>query len=48
MRELEREAIARALEECGDNVTRAAKMLGLGRATVYRRLAELQKGRGGP
>ena len=42
LRDLEREAIAHALEACGGNVARAAKLLGLGRATLYRRLAELQ------
>jgi DNA-binding NtrC family response regulator len=42
LRELERVAIAQALEACGGNVTQAAKLLGLGRATLYRRLAELQ------
>ena len=42
LRELEREAIAHALDACKGNVTQAAKLLGLGRATLYRRLAELQ------
>jgi len=42
LRDLERDAIARALAACKGNVTRAARMLGLGRATLYRRLSELQ------
>jgi DNA-binding NtrC family response regulator len=40
--ELERDAIRQALVRAGGNVTRAAKLLGLGRATLYRRLAALQ------
>jgi DNA-binding NtrC family response regulator len=39
---LERDAIVRALAREGGNVTRAAKTLGLGRATLYRRLAALR------
>jgi transcriptional regulator of acetoin/glycerol metabolism len=33
------EAIARALEQSGGDVTAAARLLGIGRATLYRRLA---------
>lgn len=40
LRELERVAIARALELCGGSVGKAAKLLGIGRATLYRRLSE--------
>jgi DNA-binding NtrC family response regulator len=40
--ELERDAIRRALAQAGGNVTKAAKLLGLGRATLYRRLTTLQ------
>jgi DNA-binding NtrC family response regulator len=39
---LERDAIVRALAQEGGNVTRAAKALGMGRATLYRRLASLR------
>jgi transcriptional regulator with PAS, ATPase and Fis domain len=42
LRELERRAIERALAMTGGSVGRAAKMLGIGRATLYRRLATLQ------
>jgi DNA-binding NtrC family response regulator len=39
MRELERRAIARALRATGGSVEKAARLLGIGRATLYRRLA---------
>src|SRR5690606_32201531 len=39
LRELERQAIARALKATKGSVTKAAKLLGIGRATLYRRLA---------
>ena len=39
LRELERRAIARALQATKGSVTKAAKLLGIGRATLYRRLA---------
>jgi DNA-binding NtrC family response regulator len=42
LRELERLAIERALAMTGGSVGRAAKLLGIGRATLYRRLATLQ------
>ena len=38
LREIEREAINAALERSGGNVSRAAKDLGIGRATLHRRL----------
>lgn len=38
LREIERDAISGALERNGGNVTRAAKELGIGRATLHRRL----------
>jgi DNA-binding NtrC family response regulator len=37
--ELERRAIRRALKAAGGSVEKAAKLLGMGRATLYRRLA---------
>ncbi len=39
LRELERRAIERALRAANGSVTKAAKLLGIGRATLYRRLA---------
>ena len=39
LRELERRAIQRALETSGGCVSHAAKLLGIGRATIYRKLA---------
>lgn len=39
LRELERRAIAGALRATNGSVTKAAKLLGIGRATLYRRLA---------
>ncbi len=39
MQELERRAIKRALRLTGGSVEKAAKLLGMGRATLYRRLA---------
>ncbi len=38
LRDIEREAINAALERAGGNVSRAAKELGIGRATLHRRL----------
>ncbi|MCK6545254.1 DNA-binding response regulator [Myxococcota bacterium] len=40
LRDLERMAIDKALKAAGGSVGRAAKLLGMGRATLYRRLAE--------
>lgn len=40
LRELEQRAIACALKETRGSITKAAKLLGIGRATLYRRLAE--------
>ena len=39
--ELERRAIVHALAVAGGNVAKAAKLLGIGRATLYRRMSEL-------
>ena len=48
LRELERRAIQRALRATHGSVGRAAKLLGIGRATLYRRLAELELGSSQP
>jgi transcriptional regulator of acetoin/glycerol metabolism len=40
LRDLERMAIQLALEETKGHIASAAKLLGLGRATLYRRLVE--------
>jgi DNA-binding NtrC family response regulator len=42
LRELERRAIARALKLTQGSVGKAAKLLGIGRATLYRRIASLE------
>ena len=39
----ERELIARALEHCNGNITRAAQELGISRRTLHRRLAQMKK-----
>lgn len=39
--EAERQAIERALDASGGNVTRAARRLGIARATIYRKMARL-------
>ncbi len=46
LRELEQRAIRKALRVTRGSVGRAAKLLGIGRATLYRRLAELELGPG--
>lgn len=46
LRELERRAILRALKAANGNVAKAAKLLGIGRATLYRRLGPLERSRG--
>ncbi|MBS3764055.1 MAG: sigma-54-dependent Fis family transcriptional regulator [Planctomycetes bacterium] len=40
LEELEKRAIVQALEQCGENVSEAARQLGLSRATMYRKLAK--------
>jgi DNA-binding NtrC family response regulator len=42
LRELELRAIRKALRVTGGSVAKAAKLLGIGRATLYRRLSELE------
>ncbi|RPI32773.1 MAG: sigma-54-dependent Fis family transcriptional regulator, partial [Chloroflexota bacterium] len=39
LREIEREALMRAARICNGNVTHMARVLGMGRTTVWRRLA---------
>ena len=46
LRELERRAIEQALRATRGSVGEAAKLLGIGRATLYRRLATQEFGRG--
>lgn len=41
--ELQEAEIQRVLEECSGNVSKAAKILGVGRATLYRRLGSQKK-----
>jgi transcriptional regulator of acetoin/glycerol metabolism len=45
LRELERRAIQRALRFTQGSVGKAAKLLGIGRATLYRRIATLDLSR---
>jgi len=45
LRELERRAIQRALRVTQGSVGKAAKLLGIGRATLYRRIATLDLSR---
>jgi DNA-binding NtrC family response regulator len=40
LRELERQAIMKALQACEGNPVRAAKLLGIGKTTIYRKLKE--------
>jgi DNA-binding NtrC family response regulator len=42
----ERCALERALRECGGDATEAAKRLGIGRSTFYRKLAQVKSGSG--
>ena len=44
LREIERRTVDSALQACGGSVTRAAKLLGIGRATLYRWLSEQRAG----
>ncbi len=41
--ELEHEEMERVIKECNGNITKAAKLLGVGRATLYRRLKSAKK-----
>ena len=42
---LQQEEINRVIRECNGNITKAAKLLGVGRATLYRRLKKTSKKR---
>lgn len=42
MREVEKEQIKKAIVQCRGNLTEAAKVLGLGRATLYRKVKSLE------
>jgi len=42
LQELERRAIERAVEKTGGNVVRAAKLLGIGKTTLYRKLKDVR------
>jgi len=44
LREIERRAIAQALEDCGGNRTRAAKVLDIDRSTLRRKIQEYELG----
>jgi transcriptional regulator of acetoin/glycerol metabolism len=41
--ELQEAEIQRILEECSGNVSKAAKILGVGRATLYRRIGSQKR-----
>ena len=43
LQETEQRMIVRALDECGGNVTKAARVLGLSRRTLHRRLKEFRE-----
>jgi transcriptional regulator of acetoin/glycerol metabolism len=40
MEQIEMESICSALQTCGGNVVTAAKMLGIGKSTMYRKITE--------
>jgi two-component system response regulator HydG len=44
LEDLEKEAIAKALARTSQNITEAAKQLGISRRTLHRKLAESEKG----
>jgi DNA-binding NtrC family response regulator len=44
LEELERHAIETALRKTKQNVTEAAKLLGISRRTLHRKLADVKKG----
>jgi len=41
--ELQEDEIKRVVKECGGNISKAARILGVGRATLYRRLRKAKK-----
>jgi transcriptional regulator of acetoin/glycerol metabolism len=48
LRELEERAIAHALRVANGSVGKAARLLGIGRATLYRRIASFERPVGSP
>ena len=44
LQQLTRQAIEQALQQTGGSVTQAARLLGIGRATLYRRLRRADSG----
>ena len=42
LREVEKQAIKQALEDCGGNRTKAAKLLDIDRSTLRRKIAEYE------
>lgn len=40
LHEIERQHILKALKVCSGSITKAARLLGIGRATLYRKLNE--------
>jgi len=44
VRELERQAIADALERCDGSAAKAAKLLGISRASIYNKIREYRLG----
>jgi transcriptional regulator of acetoin/glycerol metabolism len=45
LKELERREIEKALRVTNGSVEKAAKLLGIGRATLFRRVAEMRRGK---
>ncbi len=43
MRVLEEDAIRFALNACGGSMSKAARSLGIGRSTLYRKVSELER-----
>ena len=41
--QLQEDEIKRVVKECNGNISKAAKILGVGRATLYRRLGKTKK-----
>jgi|GEM_PF-617545 len=43
LRKIEEDAIRFALETCGNSMSKAARMLGIGRSTLYRKVGEIER-----